>query len=84
MKRAAISIAAGARKTGRNKKTFQKRENKNEGGETPLLTVLGWSFCHGRWSKERGDEELTKHETLILLETWNTDREDIQRPTNTN
>ncbi len=39
MKRAATSIAAGARKT-RNNKLFQKRENKNEGGETPLLTVL--------------------------------------------
>ncbi len=38
MKRAATSIAAGAREK-QEIKNFSKRENKNEGGETPLLTA---------------------------------------------
>ncbi len=56
----------GSKKTRRKQKTFQKRENKNEGGETPLLTVLGSLFCQGaRGTKERGDQE--NLQTLNLI-----------------
>ncbi len=54
-------LRRGSKKT-RKQKTFQNRENKNEGGETPLLSVLGSLFCHalGGESKERGDQEIVQ------------------------
>ncbi len=58
-KRAATSITAGAReKKQEQQKTVQKRENKNEGGETPLTPGFGSVILsHSR----RGEQGARRH-----------------------
>ncbi len=51
-----------------NKKLFKKPENKNEGGETPLISVLGPVFCHGVL-REPGGEELLWNTLLFTHST---------------
>ncbi len=59
MKRAATSIAAGARKKHENKKLFKNGKTKTR-EEKRRFFCLGWLFCHtlGGESKERGDTEI--------------------------
>ncbi len=49
------------------KKTFQKRENKNEGGETPLLTVLGSGILS---RSRRGEQGARRPGDSVILIYW--------------
>ncbi len=61
MKRAATSIATGARKPGGNKKLFKNGKTKTR-EEKRRFFCLGWLFCQGaRGTKERGDQEISSN-----------------------
>ncbi len=51
-------------------KTFQKRENKNEGGETPLLSA--WVRCSVRLSGEQGARRHGEYFNIDFNKTWKT------------